>query len=249
MKIGIIFCLYNCESTLNDCLNAWEQVGTNQFVYSCISTPFKGYEDFNPPVDNTVNLVRASEIMNAHFINESYLEETQARGLCLQYLKNENCDIIWMVDGDEIYTVEQIKSIIKYIENNPETTWFKLCLKNYIFDSKTYLEEPFIVPRIYRVTARPFELGTFYQDNDIDYIQTVGETKVSIPNGFIKNKTIPQKLVWVSHLTWPSNENSRLKVEYQLKRWNLCSYSWKDGKLDFNPDYYKNKQLPKILTE
>lgn len=244
-KIGIIFCLYNCESTLDSCLNAWKQVKNENFIYSCVSSPFKGYEDFNPPKDNTVELVRAAKIMDSHFVHEGHLAETEARGLCLQYLKMQECDTVFCVDGDEIFTIEQINKIIKYVENNPQSLWFKLSLKNYIFDEKTYLEEPFTPARIYRISAPPFKLGVFYQDNDISYVYNDQE----VQNSVVKNKVIPQKIAWIKHLTWQSNENSRLKVQYQQKRWNLCSYEWKDGQIQFNEEYYKNKSKPKILKD
>ena len=244
-KYGIIFCLYNCESTLDSCLDAWKQVKNERFVYSAVSAPFKGYEDFNPPKDNTIELVRAANIMDHHFYSKDFIAEIDARGYCLDYLKSNNCDIIWMVDGDEVYTVDQINNIIKYIEDNPSTAWFKLCLKNYIFDNSTYLEEPFTPARIYRVSARPFKLGTFYQDNDISY--AYGENQVQNPA--VKNKVVPKKVAWIAHYTWPSNEISKLKVNYQQKRWGLCSYEWADNKLQFSEDYYKNKPKPRVIKD
>ncbi len=246
-KIGIIFCLYNCESTLDQCLNAWKQVKDERFVYSCVSAPFKGYEDFNPPKDNTIELVRAANIIDKHFTSETHLAEVDARGLCLQFLKMQECDLIWMVDGDEIYTVEDINKILDYVEKNQDVLWFKICLKNYVFDEKTYLELPFTPARIYRVSAPPFKLGVFYQDNDISFIYNDQE----VNNTVIKNKVIPQNLVWVKHLTWQNNENSRLKCDYQLKRWNVCSYKWDkiENKLKFREEFYSGKQLPKVISE
>lgn len=249
-KWGIIFCSYNSAETVKESLLSWKQVKSespDKFVYSCVSVPFLEYKDFEIAEDNTIELVRAAQIMDSHFYNvpEKYLKETDARGLCLQYLKMQECDYVFFVDTDEIYTVEEINKIIQYVESSPDVLWFKLSLKNYIFDEKSYLEEPFCPARIYRVSAPPFKLGVFYQDNDISYVYNDQE----VQNSVVKNKVITQKIAWIKHLTWQSNENSRLKVNYQLKRWNLCSYEWKDGRIQFNEDFYKNKSKPKILTE
>lgn len=247
-KIGIIFCMFGNQDFVEPCLNAWKQVKNEFFVYSCVSAPFEGYEDLKVETDNTAELIRAANIMDFHFITDKYIKETDARQKCLDYLKEQNCDTVFLVDIDEFYTVEEVNKILEYVDKNKDVAWFKLSLKNYIFDDKTYLEQPFCPPRIYRVNFPPYKLDKFYQDNNIAYLNI---NNVSFPDSFIRNKTVPQSVAWISHYTWPSNETSKNKVFYQLKRWKTCSYQWneQENKLEFNPDYYKNKESPKFIIE
>lgn len=247
MKIGIIFTAFNCASTIEKCLESWISIKSKEFVYACVSVPFKQYQNRNIQEDNTVELIRAVNIMDYHVVEPKFIEETEARGLCLQYLKDQNCDLVFMVDGDELFTIENINNIIEYVDKNPNIAWFKLSLKNYVFNEQTYLEEPFTPARIYRTNFAPFKLGNFTDDNNICF-STNGKF---IPDIALRSKTIPKETAWIKHITWMSNLSSKNKVLYQRARgWN-CSYSWNDIKdeLEFNPDYYKNKQLPKVIKE
>jgi len=249
-RIGIIFCAYNCAGTVMESLRSWSEIKQkypDQFVYSCISIPFKQYEDFELPEDNTIELVHAANIMDIHFTEPEYLTEIEARGLCLKYLKEQNCDTIWMVDNDEIYTVEEINNIINYIDQYPQIAWFRLSLKNYTFDKNSYLADPFTPPRIFRTNFPPFKLGLFRDDNNLLFNYDGKE----VWDECLPNKTIPKSVAWIKHLSWLSNETSKNKVKYQKSRgWN-CSYEWDEinNKLIFNPVFYRGKQLPKVYKE
>ncbi len=49
-----------------------------------------------------------------------------------------------------------------------------------------------------------------------------------------------------------NDDRSRLKCLYQQKHFNgVCSYRWNDIEniVEFNPDFYKGKSFPKLITE
>lgn len=254
MKYGIIFCAYNCASTVEKCLEPWKEIKNSQFVYSCVSVPFLQYKDSNILEDNTVELVHAANVMDYHITKPKFIQETEARGLCLQYLISQGCDIIIQVDGDELFILDNINNILDYVEKNPQAAWFKLSFKNYVFNENSYLEEPFTPARIYRVNHTPFRLGKFYNDNNIGYIYGYGDglTSEQLPfsDGVVKNKIIPKEIAWIKHITWLNNETSKNKINYQKSRgWN-CSYAWDEEKgLIFNPEFYIGKSLPKLIKE
>lgn len=245
-KFGIIFTAFNSADTIERCLSPWAEIKNENFVYSCSTVPFDKFAV--DKVDNTAGIIKSKNIMDFHFVDSRAKSEIEARGICLEFLKTRNCDYVFLVDSDEFFTVEQISEIIKYVEKNDNFAWFKLSLKNYVFDEKTYLKEPFCPPRIFRLKFPPYELKDFREDNNLDYFHTV--QKYEIPDLFLRNKQIPISVAWVKHLSWISNDRSRRKCEYQLKRWGKSSFQWneQENKLEFNNFYYDGK-LPEIKTE
>ncbi len=59
------------------------------------------------------------------FTQPNYIQEHLARDLCLQYLKIMDMDFIWLVDGDEFYSLEDIKNISSYIKEN-DFIWYSI---------------------------------------------------------------------------------------------------------------------------
>lgn len=246
MKIGVIFCGYNCEDFVNECLSAWQEVKSPDFIYSCVSVPFEKFD--NEPPDYTVEKIKNLNLMDFLFADSQARSEIEARGICLEFLKNQGCSIVWQVDlSDEKYSVENIKNIVEYVEKNPSFVWFKIALKNYVFDKKTYLKEPFYPPRIFRVSAPPYSLGTFRDDNSCTYFYQNAE----IPDLFVKNKQIPTSVAWVYHFSWSDVTRSLKKINYQTSRNWVCDYAHNQekNKIEFNPAAFKNKKLPEIITE
>jgi len=248
MKIGIIFTAFNSADLILKCLDPWIKVKNtlnHQFVYSCVSVPF---EKFNiDKTDNTVELIKTTGIMDFLFADGQFKSEIAARGICLDYLKDNGCDFIWQVDADEFYTVEDITNIVNYIEKDKSTFWWKLCLKNYFQTDKQYLAEPFTPARIFRVNQPPYKLGDFIQDNDISFFYQRAE----IPNSFVKSKVIPREVNWTKHLSWLNGSRSRDKIFYQNKRWGKSSYIYDEvtETVNFNPDYYPGGQFPEVIQE
>lgn len=247
-KIGIIFCMFGNQDFVEPCLNAWKQVKNEFFVYSCVSAPFEGYEDLKVETDNTAELIRAANIMDFHFITDKYIKETDARQKCLDYLKEQNCDTVFLVDIDEFYTVEEVNKILEYVDKNKDVAWFKISFRNFFQNKNQFLSEYFCPPRIYRVNFLPFKLHSFIEDNGISYL---ANNNIIHPS-CLRNKTIE---IGVSHYSWLSNTGTKNKILYQNQRWSSerksslngdgCSYKWNEEQncVEFNEIWYKKNKL------
>ena len=158
-----------------------------------------------------------------------------------------NCDVIWMVDADEFYSLEDIKNIVNFINENPNYCWYSINFKNYIFDGKQWIDG-FCPPRIFKSKFDSMVIDSFFWDNDIAYQKN---------NEFINYKKllsleIPKQIAHIKHMTW-LHENGKLKYEYQIKHFGHCGYKWnyESNELEFNSDFYLkiNQELPKINYE
>lgn len=256
LKIGVIFCGLNIENFIEKSLYPWisargKRVSNSEIIISVVSKKFINfpqYEEEDNSINKLLNLQSLNNIKDVFYGGEP-ISEFQARDLCLQSLLKDNCDYIWQVDFDEEYSLENIENIINYIKKDSLIACYKISFKNYIFDEKTYLEEPFTPPRIYKTKIGSFKINRFYFDNDISYIN---ENREEISYENIGIKTIPQNIAFVKHYSWLNNDTSRRKVEYHNKRGWTCSYKWSENKgLDFNPEYYikHGKNIPKILKD
>src|SRR5262249_50119189 len=145
------------------------------------------------------------------------MKETDARGKALEYLVGKGADILWQVDSDEPYTEANITSILAFLDRTPTTSWYRLSLKNHVFDTEHYLEDPFTPPRIHRVhttdsKGRPLVADHFSGDNDIAY-----KGELTFTQSLLPNLTIPKTVAFIRHLTWLNDERSRRKVLYQTQ--------------------------------
>lgn len=249
MKIGILFCGYNSEEYVKEALEPF--LKDKRFIVSAISVPFEEYKDQEPYEDSTTQFLKdkfASLELDYLATSPKFIPEADARNKALAPLLKEEVDYIWLVDADELYTPENINSIIDFIQEN-NSVWYKLCFKNYVFDGKQYLEEPFCPPRIFKTAFPGFYYPQFFWDNDISYVDGTSFTRVAY-HGF-SNLTVPKEVAWIKHMTWINNEIGKRKVAYQESHFNgMCSYKWNDDKkcLDFNEEYFKmtGEEKPKI---
>lgn len=265
MKIGVIYCGFNMEEYIDDSLSPWvqareERLGDNEWVISCVSVPFKEYRDMETKEDGTRDILR--DYYNTFKIDSLITEpdfatEAEIRDRALQFLLKSGCEIIWLADADEFITTQQINDICDYVTLNKWISWFSISYKNYVFDNSTYLELPFTPPRIFRVTTNGYKIKEIYHDNDCLYtgqITGLGELKiVDVSYKLLPTKVIPQSTAWIRHMSWVSNEKSKLKCEYQEKHFGkgICGFKWEDNQLKFNEEYYKKYGLvlPKICKE
>lgn len=235
--IGLIFCAYGTKDYVHQSLRVWLDLRAagHQVTICAVNVRFAGFEGED---DGTREVLRG-------YLERGYIDnlidgpdnvpEAIARGTALQYLRDK-VDLIWMVDSDEFYTMDEINSILRYMEENPWIAWARLCFKNYVMDDKTYLAEPFTPPRVFRVWAASYRVHSFSGDNDIAYGGTI--TRDILSQERFASATVPKEIAWVKHLTWQSNDRSRRKIAYQTARWgNVCSFAWDDtqGGLIFNP--------------
>ena len=247
MKIGLIYCAYNTEEYLFDSLKPFRE--DSRFIISTVSVPFLEYRDQDIKVDDTTEKLRKYKESGAiKYLVDSpkYIKEHEARNLALNELKKDKVDYILLCDSDEVYKKEDLDKIVDYITKDKESIWWRLCLKNFVFDEETYLEEPFCPPRIFRVKTDRLSHPSFYWDNDISYLDELG-FRTGYEN--LKSKTIPKEIAWIDHFTWMNDERSKKKLDYQLSHFGgSCSFKWDEEKgLTFNEDYFKlrGEEIPK----
>lgn len=254
MKIGVLFCSYGLPiSQTMDSLVSWqmwkEHFTQFETVISAVSVPFKNF----PYIEDTETKLYLSNEPNIDYLFDSAepLNEWDARNLALAPLLKESCDIIIPVDGDELWGMKEIDSTLSFVESNPFVTWFKVAFRNFVFDSSTFLAEPFWGNRIFRTKSGEFELDKFYHDCEVRYKKK--DEFVDFKN--LPNSNVPQPLVWIDHLAWldeTSEEKSRslAKVRYQESRgWQSHQRSFVySGGLKFNPEFaeYKQGGFPKL---
>lgn len=246
MIIGVIYTAFNTTDLVESSLRPWmdaqvESLGGHQYVICAVSVPFAGFPLDSE--DNTTDKLRfyRDEDYIQHVIDEPRnISEAEARSMALTWLKGRGVDVTIQVDSDEEYTPDDIVNIFRFVESQPFVTWFRLSLKNYVFDDKHYLIEPFTPPRIHRMRSGGFEAARFVGDNNIRYLGYVApQINRPLAEGDFSSMTVPASTAWIRHLTWQNNDRSRRKIEYQLKGrgWPQCSFSWDDaqGGLIFNP--------------
>lgn len=259
MKIGIIAQGRNCADVLDDVLAPWIEAMKKHEIHICLtSATFKEMEKLGEPPHNTDLTKEAFEAYQKKYpdnistaIFTYYATEAQSRGYACSILMQNKCDLIWMLDlSDEYYTTQQIDKIIEFVKSEPFTTWFRLSFKNYVFDKKTYLSQPFTPPRIWRTNIGGYKLSDCVYDNDFVYLNSIG---AQISDKQLSNYIIPRGVAWIKHYSWLSDERGKLKVKYQASHFSHgagCSYSWneKENRLDWNKEYFKKvgEVIPKI---
>jgi len=252
MKIGIIYCAYNCKNYIEKSLYPFIYAKDENLISQIcsVSIPFLEYFEINKQNDGTTEILLDlynKNRINQIFTNPSYIQEHKARDLCLQYLKIMNCDLIWMVDGDEFYSVEDIKNIINFVNNNSNYYWYSINFKNYIFDAKQWIDG-FCPPRIFKTKFDSKVIDSFFWDNDIAY----RENNQLISYKDLISLEIPKNISHIKHMTW-LHENGKEKYEYQIKHFGHCGYKWdyELNKLQIDQDFFlrTNQKMPTILKD
>ena len=166
----------------------------------------------------------------------------------MQYLKIKECDLIWLVDGDEFYTIQDIQNIINFVTLNNNSFWYTINFKNYIFDGKQWIDG-FCPSRIFKTNFNDLTIDSFYWDNDILY-KDLKSNKFNYKD-LIKLE-VPKDVAHIKHMTW-IHENGKNKYEYQMKHFGYCGYKWNydESKLEFDKDFYLKirQELPTIYYE
>lgn len=262
MKIGIIAQGRNCADVLDEVLAPWIEAMKKHDIHICLVTAtFKEMEKLGEPHHNTDNTMdKFWEYTGKHPDNftmvqfNTYVSEAQSRNEGRASLQKLGVDLIWLLDlSDEYYTVEQIDRIIEFVKSEPFATWFRLSFKNYVFDKKTYLAQPFTPPRIWRANIGGYKLSDCVYDNDFQYLNVIG---AQISDKQLSNYIIPKGVAWIKHYSWMNDARGKSKVAYQMAHFSFgagCSYKWNDEKncLEWNKDYFKKvgEVIPKVEKE
>lgn len=257
MTIGVLYCGFGNIEYVQQSMPVWlqtrdQKIGGHQWVISAVSVPFKEYKDTSFANDECATEYLKTLPLDYLVTEPKFVSEAEARNKALFYLLEQGCDWVWLADSDEMITLDNIINLALFIERDTLTTWFSFSYKNYVFNENTYLEDPFCPPRAFKVNSGSYILTAFYHDNEVYYTDINRGTK---DFKMLGSRNIPKNTCFIKHLTWLSDERSRLKTEYQSLRWKSenCSYRWnyQENKLEFNPEYFQkfNKTLPKVLTD
>ncbi len=268
MKVGIIFCAYQCEDLLPKSLTPWVQargarLGGHDYSICAVSVPFEGFPQ-EAELDNTRTILGA----HAHYgridhviVTDKPIKETEARGSALKWLRDEaKVDVIIQWDADEKPTEKDILGIVTFIEANPFVVWFKFSYRNLVFTKSLALKEPFTPPRAHRVRVPGgYVAHSFYADNNIRYVEEAyGEMNGGIkPDSLFPSMTIPEVVANPLHYSWLNDKRSKRKQEYQSLRWAPpigagCSFAWDDsrGGLIWNEEYFRltGQPIPEVIS-
>jgi len=253
MKIGISSIGYESKELLEKCFNAWNEIKNNKslcpeitdikicFGHGCFEETYKlGFPLYS--TDGTVELAKEMKLkgkIDELIIYDEPQKEFQMWTNNLIKLKEHNIDLLIMVNVDEIWDIEEIKNLIKFIKRNELVDYFKVNFKNYCVNYKTWVDD-FIVPRAWFVNKNS-GLKRFYQDDLVEY----NNEKRDVSASFL---IVPRALIFPKHYSWVgSNEYLQRKLNFQVLRYGRCSYSWDDKNncLQLNELFYKQYGLPK----
>lgn len=258
MKLGVVYCSYGVNDLLEKSLTPWIKAKSRHDIsIAAVSTQFKEYAEMNTDVDMITgpilhNKLKTKDIDYVYVGQyEGFLEQEHVvRDYALQYLLHESCDYILLVDGDEVYTDQEINDLISYISRNPLIPWFRIEFKNLTFSESTYTTG-FKPPRVFKVNVGEYKLNRFIWDNDVSYVSEQAKQEISYQS--LASVTVPIKFCHPLHYTWLSNIRSKNKVQYQLRHFpgSGCSYKWneQEDKLEFDYDFYKRtgQQVPELI--
>ncbi len=255
IKLGVLYCAYSSPEYIQF-INPWIKLKDElNIVIAGANGMFREMHelDYEDNDEETIEkLLQLRFIGDIDFLyvqndpatkkKENFIFETEAqiRDRALQYLLEQNCTHILLLDSDEAYTEKEIRNIIESLEKDKFTTWFRIEFKNLTFSEKTYTKN-FRPPRIFRVISGDNKLSGVYYDNDCVYIDKNGNEK-----GYLEFSSAVISLSKANplHYTWLSDERSKKKVAYQVAHFSHgagCSYKWNEEKncLEFNENYFK----------
>ena len=258
IKLGIIYTSYGMPEYIVKSLLPWIKARREYDIkIAGLNAQFKEYHEMGI-VDNDTdseyklmiaynkNLIDHLEIqrIDEGMDNVKYETETQIRNRGLQFLLKQDCTHILIWDGDEVISEEEIDNLFKYLdkEENQFTPIYKIEYKNLINDENHYIRG-FNPKRIWKVDLGEWKLSQVIYDNDFSYIYKLTGEPASDSNFAINQ--IPTNIINPLHYSWLNNERSKNKINYQLKRWGICSYKWnsQDNKVEFDYDFYRKNGL------
>ncbi len=239
MKIGVLGCFYGAPDLLEKTITPWLEVKAQGYdiVLAAASVQFKEYAELGYPDDDrtTREALRAnSRHFDALFLDEQPMYEKEVRSLVLYALLAKGVDAIWILDGDEHYTAEQIKNIITFVEKTPQFDYYHVHFDNHVFGVSS--TGAFFPPRIIR-TNRSGGIRAFTFDNEVAF-NDGSSLYTRIPG------IVPASVANVIHHTWRKEDVER-KLAYQHKHFGYSAYKLDaSGMLRFDEEYFKRYNMP-----
>ena len=256
MRIGILLTCYNCADYVDDCLAPWINLKEKfNFIIACNSGMFRDYFDLGISENNQETLEKLIKHKLDFLVTTSgrnLLDEDSSRNLCLDFLVKQDCDLLIYLDGDEIYTEDQIIRVLDFVQTNPSFDQYGIFFKNHTIKKGLFLNN-FLRKSIYWM-KRYGGIQRFYFDSDFVY---------NDPNADYSNTVaIPREVAFIEHYSWISDDpRTKIKITYQNRRYvgasgdfpeNMrCAFRWNEQRdfLEFNPDFWENNgrvQVPML---
>ena len=250
MKIGLLLTVYNCDKYIDAVLEPWFKLKEKyNIVIAANSGMFSDYLTLGIPYRNEKTLEKLSK-WDIDFLlttkGKNLLTEDEQRNTCLNYLKRHNCDLLWVIDGDEEYTVSQIELILEFIKKNQEPDYYSVNFKNLTIHEHLFMD--YTHGRISWMN-RHGGPAYFYFDNQILYEDGTNFNQVT-------SLEIPKNVAYVKHYSWLSNDTRSLdKIPYQRLRYEgyevkrpeecRCQYEWNHEKnrLEFSKDFHQCRDI------
>jgi FkbM family methyltransferase len=244
LKIGVLFASYNCADHIDRCFQPWLNLreelnlvlaSTNgRYDLSDLKFDYKGNDSLIKLLGKNLDF-----LVHSTSVNHRWSEE-QSRTYMLNYMLDRKVDLIFVIDADEFYTEEQIRKILKYVQENPSYDAYNVQFKNYVI-KLPYWIEGFNKSVIYwcsrhnGIKCFNFDCEIAYNDGTI--IQK--NTNVNI---------IPKNIAFVDHYSWLENDprtkektvlqNVKYSGEENLK----CAFCYDDNNnLIVNENFYKKR--------
>lgn len=256
MKIGILLTCYNCADYVDRCIAPWMNLKERyNFIFACNSGMFRDYFDLGIAENNQETIEKLIKHKLDFLVTTSgrnLLDEDSSRNLSLDFLKKQDCDLLIYLDGDEIYTEEQIISVLDFVENNPSYDQYGVFFKNHTIYEGLFLNN-FLRKSIYWM-KRYGGINRFYFDSDFVYNDPSADYSNTV--------AIPRDVAFVEHYSWITDDpRTKIKITYQNRRYvgasgdfpeNMrCAFKWdtERDKLEFNKDFWTNNgrlQVPML---
>ena len=145
-------------------------------------------------------------------IKDRKIKDFESRVACWGYLKQFPTDYVQMLDGDELYSYEQILHIFEFIGRDGFTETYRVNFKNYIGD---------LADRAFITDFKPLRIinnqlngsfANFNHDNDGLYANGKATQQCSC-------RIVPQTKAFVEHKSWCYwDEESKERIKNKIVR-------------------------------
>lgn len=268
MRIGLLLTAYNCEKYIDKCLEPWLKLKEeHDIVIACNSGMFRDYLELGISEKNegTINKLISKKIDYLTIISgKNLIDEDHSRDISLDFLnggrfgRGNKCDLLIVVDGDEVFTEDNIKNILDFVIKNPDHDGYKINFKNHTIREGLFTYD-YKHDRIFWMN-RHGGIERFYFDNQFEY----KDHYLGLSNyKYSDSIEIPKSVAYVDHYSWLSDDpRTKDKIIYQNKRYHginnevplglRCAFEWDEEKnvVKFSSTFWSGRgiQVP-ILHE
>lgn len=249
MKIGLHLAAYQCQEFVDKFFQPWIEYKNHggdlevSVGHVCFKENFENGATICSTDGTELAILEKMPILEGKLqVLAQPMSEVEARNIILEPLRN--VDYVWIAAPDEIYTFDEIKRTVAYLDKESFIQTFHIEFKNLVFSEQQYVKG-FCPTRIFKNTGP--KVHRFFEDDEVNYVDECG-----VINSYrnLSVKRIPIHVCNPLHYTWLNNERSKQKVRYQERRWNPpkgygCSFTWDDEQgLVWNTDYFQRTGQP-----